>query len=275
MAESGTNNRRTQIGSHKPVEETANEASAYVWVIGGVIAAIFTWLQIRDIPITDALSATNAQYAINVGLALYYLCWVTGTKIDISVQKSIYIEGPPSRYFDPATLAYVAALGVAAACLLWFRKDDRGFAVTILVFCIVTTAAWRHLVGRVRPMIEASRRRYLSMGDYAGLEKVELLEAYLDGRWQRVRVAVLSLFVIMLVVATFSRSGRIAMSNVLVQATPTIQPEAVYPWVSAINFLAFVVISETTQWWMRLRTWVVLKALDHLESKYAFIPKPL
>ena len=53
------------------VDKLATWARRFIGVIGGILLAIFTWLQIREIPLADVAQNTTPEILIKTALIIY------------------------------------------------------------------------------------------------------------------------------------------------------------------------------------------------------------
>ena len=78
-----------------------------ITIIGGVLALVFTWLQIRDIPFPVIFQSTKPEFIQRFTLVLYYLCWIAGSRFDVSIQEAVYVNDPRFGRYGVETIAII------------------------------------------------------------------------------------------------------------------------------------------------------------------------
>jgi len=243
-----------------------------IGLLGGLLAAIFAWVQLREIPL-PLLENADPLYVRRIILAIYYACWVGGTTVDANIQKEVYRRDPQlGNVPREATLAVVGLFAVAAL-LLWASSSDERTSLALGPFLVVNVIGWRVLVHRVSPIIAATAAAYEQKNRYYRLEQLNVIKAYISGWWQWARFALMALIVVVTNLACFNDAARAFLSHALGNLMPTMREDAIANLLPVAGLLLFVVVAETWIWILRARNAIALRTIAALATKYTLRPR--
>jgi hypothetical protein len=254
------------------IERLATWARRFIAIIGGALLAIFTWLQIREIPLIDVVQNTTPEILIKAALVIYYACWIGGTNFDVRIQQKTYIIDPKRGNITANTIVIVSLFFIVAILLMAVSANEQAFAAVLALFVAFNIIGWRHIVGRVTPIIKATRTALEEQKNYFRLEQLNLVEAYMAGPWQKHRFAAMLLIVaVTCTVAFFEIVRRVVGTAVsLVSDVPL---EIISKLLPSICILAFVLAAEGWIWIKRLNIHTALVVMDRLRKNYALVPR--
>lgn len=246
-----------------------------IWLIGGVLAVFFGWLQFREIPVASLIERAEPDLLLRLTLALYYSCWVFGSTFDTNIQMSVYVRDPNRGLFPKFAYALLIGFGIAAGVLLWASESEASFALVLTGFVACNIAGFCYVLRHVRPIMAASREQYELKRDYFGLEQLDLVTRYMTGRWQWLRFAVMIVLAIVMNVIVFSDNTRGAIAGLLAAIAPPVTAQTIDRLIPSLSFLAFVVVAEGWIWAQRLKVRTAIDLVEGLAERYVLRPKAL
>jgi hypothetical protein len=105
------------LDSKIQIDRLAFSARLAIQIVGGGLALIFTWLQVKDFPIKPFVENIEPQVFLKLILAFYYSCWVFGLSFDVTTQQAVYVKDPSRGRFSWDAISAVVALAIVAAVL--------------------------------------------------------------------------------------------------------------------------------------------------------------
>jgi hypothetical protein len=246
-----------------------------IWLIGGVLALIFSWIQLRDIPVASLIEKTEPDLLLRFTLALYYSCWVFGTTFDTNLQSSVYVRDPNRGLIPKFAYVLLIGFGVVAALLMWASKSEAYFAIVLTFFVACNIGGFCYVLSYVRPIMAASKEQYELKRDYFGLEQLDLVIVYMSGRWQWLRFIAMVVMAIAMNVIVFSDSARALVARLLATIAPPASAESIDRLIPSLSFLIFVLVAEGWIWAQRLRVRTTIDLVEILAAKYIVRPKAL
>lgn len=253
---------------HSDVTRLAGYARLSITVIGSLLALVFTWLQIRDLPIAAVVENTRPEFIQRLTIVIYYLCWIAGSRFDVGVQEAAYVDDPREGRLSVITIFTIILFGAVAAALLWVSDDELKFSLVLTLFVGMNILGWRHIIKRVRPAINATRKRYREEHDYFGIEHLSIVTEYMSGRWQWHRFATLVGIILVSDVVVLMPAVRQFATQNMHRVISEISSQTFSVLLPDFLLLLFVLISEVWMWVMRVRIATSLRVLRSLNRKY-------
>lgn len=209
-----------------------------------------------------------------ITIVAWFACWVFGAPFDVDIQESVFIADQDRGDIGVAVIATVAVFLLVATGFLYLYKIEGAFQLGLLVFVAANYFALGMLNRRSVKAIARSREIMAADRDHFGLEKVAVVERYLLGPWQGRRFrAMLAMAGFQLIIAClwrYTHAPRLLDPFALRGVTG---PQLA-PFVPAILFALFVIVSEAWIMQRRNATLAAIKALDALSLRYDLKPKP-
>ena len=260
--------QRAHRGVRDPIDRLAKWARRFIGIVSGSILLLFAWIQIKEVPVADAIQKISPELLIKTSLIIYFAGWVGGANFDTRYQQKAYSVDPKLGAVTTEAFVLVAIFLAAALALLWARSNERLFAALLGVFTISNIMGWRHIVKRVRPIINASRSEFTGARDYFSLEKLNVIDTYMTGRWQRHRFTAMLIMVALICVVTFSQDIRHSLGELVNASVQDISPKTIDSLLPGICLLLFVMIAEGWIWAHRVGVWSACMVIDELAEKY-------
>ena len=182
-------------------------------------------------------------------LVIYFLSWVLGGDSDTEMQADVYLTAPHGGRLTRHDVGAIVALALGFGVLCYVSsKDYRWSALALTGFWALNVLVWRYMVGVLKGSIQHSYMSYGRAAAYIDMEKVRVVERYIDGSWQWWRFGVGA-------VLALAMDALVFFVDV---------PEGY----AHGSILFFVVVVEAWIWWMRSRTKVSLNVLEDLSERY-------
>jgi hypothetical protein len=273
MAKKAASEKKPERHLRIGIARIVTQARWYIHFVTGVIAVVFTVHTLRDVPFTEAAATLNHDYVQGFILSFYIWCWYVGTNLDVAIQSRVYLIDPQGGRARVNWIVTVGVIAVIALAIVMLRRHELWFAVFLLAFTTFDMVAWILLVRSLRPVIRATRAKYKEEGDFFGLAQCERVVAHITGAWHWYREAFLFAIVVMMVaIAAWDRlafgiAGLVhrALAGVPIEQIRALLPDAL--------LLLFVIVSEIWNFLLRADTWVTLRAIRSLETRYSLAPK--
>jgi hypothetical protein len=257
------------LDSKAEIDQLASRIQMAIKVVGGLLAGIFTWLQLKDFPFIPLLESAPPEALLKFVIATYYFSWVFGTSFDVKLQQSVYVSDPSRGRLTWAGAVALVVLAVIAAILLWVSDSTKEFAAVLNVFVLADLLTWRyHLIPRTSPIIRASKNIYVQDKEYFDVERLRIVENYMVGKWHWHRFIVLGGVLLMINLLCFVDPVRKfigASSELMVPALKIGLAESLLP---VLAIILFVAVAEGWKWMLRMRISITLHVMSDLKKKY-------
>jgi hypothetical protein len=229
---------------------------------------VFTYLSFRDVSIMEVLKAISEASVANIlwklVLAVYFLLWVLGTRVDAEEQALVYRYAPNNGKLSYSAVAVIGTLLFFGAILLYSRNFEE-FTIALAAFFVIDFLAWRYLVRSVvRPIVSVSRDMYIKDGDCIGIEKLAVIENRICGQWKWWRNCIGGLLIALL--------GAIAFLKQDGDVQQLLSPFASWELVQVIAMTLYVAVMEAWIWIERFKARISIQMLDDLGERYTLKP---
>jgi hypothetical protein len=219
------------------------------WFTGLTFAGIQIANLILNSEFANALSDVKAKYLLDSSLAIYFICWVWGTKFDLKDEKySFYThKHVKSRFF----IGIVFILVLWGAFMLICRSSNtQQIALFLLVFYFIDFVSWRYLLFYLRDIFAANDARKLHDHEYY---MGKFIKEFLKGKGQNIRFGI-GFFMLLLV--NFLIYTKLSESLASLLNIPS------HKFVEAFFITLFVIVNEILMWYRRLRRIMKFKVLS-------------
>jgi hypothetical protein len=227
-------------------------------------------------PLWHGTGADQPTYFQAVILSIYISCWAIGTSIDTTTQDSVYLVDPQGGHIRTRWFFAVGALAVISVVVLLVRDDERHFALALAVFSAVDVGTWLYLRYLfLPPIIDATAKQYKHAEhgpDYFGLVRLRIIVAQVLGNWKWYRQVFLSAIIVLMLATAFNPPLSDAISEWAERHLP-VPRGSIRPLFQDFLLLAFVMISESWHFALRLKTFLAVRLLTDLETTYSLRPK--
>jgi len=160
-----------------------------------------------------------------------------------------------------------------AAFLFWASDNERLFAIACVTYVIVLVVVWRLAIQRANLAFRASRA--FAGSELFELEKLNLLEVYLDGRWQLYRYGFMLIMSLLLTVVSFIAPVRDAIAGGIHLVDSTFSKAEASLFLPIMIFVFIVFVCESWVWSMRLKARYAVGVIDDLRERYRLSPAEL
>jgi hypothetical protein len=243
--------------------EIARRVRKLIKYIGLILFAIFTYLQLKDFQIGTVIENISPDLLRRLTLIAYYWCWIFGTTFDTDIQEVAYFSEKGRFKLTERAIGLLLLFGFVAAVLLWAANDDRLFAGTLTVFFLFNVGGFAYILWFVKPIILASKDKYLEGKNHFSLAQLELVSGYMNGSWQWKRFGLGVALIAIMNAICFSDSIKIAIAEGLARFIP-ITADLLSERLPTFTFVTFVALMEGWIWVQRAKVSV---ALDLLGSR--------
>ena len=270
MAADGTDRQPSGevLGSIREVTSLINRLRVITTLISGALGLIYSWLLLSNLPFPDLVNGSSASAILQFALVFMYLSWVIGMNVDVNLQAQVYIADPnrgrPSKnvYLGSAMLFITALLLFALRQLSgWFAAALTAFSL-VCFWLLVTTS--QSAIG----LANESRKLYQGMPDKFGEEQLAMVERYVCGNWIWIRQLVLLSILAVVDFVCWADWVPKAIAKSIHSWRPEYNESPVANLIPVSSLIAFIVIAEAWQWYMRVKTKILILALDELKQNY-------
>lgn len=238
-------------------------AEAVVGLFAGLLAAIFGWLQFKEIDFGPLTHDLSARAVFRLALFLYYAAWATGLPWDACEQELVYVKGPGQRRVLRDSLA-IGGLVTGLFFLMLWVDSYQTFAIFLALFLVLNVIAWLYLVKIILPdIVASSETHYATWTNYIGLEQLHLVfTRYLTGAWQWWRFGTGALLILIINILASTTLAAAAGPKLALSADMCI----------SLTILLYVAVMEGWIWIWRLRVKAGLWQLEDIRDKYDLTP---
>jgi hypothetical protein len=141
-------------------------------------------------------------------------------------------------------------------------------------FVVINIALWRYVLFRVKPIIHESRKLCKEGDRYFEVERLEVTEEYISGKWQRNRFIVMLIIVVLADLVCFAIPVREMLSSGAEFIFPSLSASSLAPILPDLSILLYVVVAEGWIWVKRLVTRTSLHVIEALNDKYVLEERP-
>jgi hypothetical protein len=251
--------------------EIARRVRKLIKYIGLILFAIFTYLQLKDFQIGTVIENISPDLLRRLTLIAYYWCWIFGTTFDTDIQEVAYFSEKGRFKLTERAIGLLLLFGFVAAVLLWAANDDRLFAGTLTVFFLFNVGGFAYILWFVKPIILASKDKYLEGKNHFSLAQLELVSGYMNGSWQWKRFGLGVALIAIMNAICFSDSIKIAIAEGLARFIP-ITADLLSERLPTFTFVTFVALMEGWIWVQRAKVSVALDLLEQLSTKFTLEP---
>jgi hypothetical protein len=238
-----------------------------------VFGLLVAYLQIKDIRPDALLTPHSADIIWRLALIFYYWSWVAGLNFDINIQELAYVAFPGQGRWPLQLYVILAVFVTVAAILLLSYGNITHFSLALTGFLLVDYASWFYMRRFIRGSIDESRTTYATEGKFYEVEILSMVESQVFGQWKLWRLAAGAAIVIAADVFAFNRAFRQATADAVQMICPWLSSgDAALLFYSSL-FLLYVLLMELWLWSHRIRMYLRLDTLEHLNDRYHLTPR--
>ncbi|MGH6849378.1 MAG: hypothetical protein ACREDD_02830 [Methylocella sp.] len=285
--------RTRQAASHGPSPvDILKTTATLILTVGGIFFAVLFGGITYSAFVHELVGALKSNESIlwKSSIVLYFTSWFAGVRLDLAREANIYRLPGPDVQIDPksASLAFVifvifgvmyfiedintagndSLLSQIGSLILidrntkqqvisWITRNGSFVILSGFNFLwFFNIFLWRWFVEYfIKPLARKSREHYKREDDYFGIVKVDILNDYLDGKWQWTRYKLGTAYLLCLdLIIVPIQHGWLARTTI------------------AAVFAVFVIIFESWVWMERLRAGFSITNIDKLSDAYGLRP---
>lgn len=255
-------------GGVPPITRTVHRL---IKIIGAILLAIFTYLQVIDIPLGTLINSVDSDLLRRFTVILYYWCWVFGATFDNDIQEFSYFAERGTVKLRKRDIALIVAFGFVGGALLWASRNDQAFAIVLTLFFAFNIFGFWWILQFVGPLIKHSRAKFEQERNFFSLVQLGLVSDYMKGLWQWLRFGAGILLVSAMDGICFSNSFKIFLAQ-NIGSTFGLDASALALRLPTFAFVAFVIVMEGWIWMKRAQIRVSLDLLGTVSADYALQP---
>ncbi len=241
----------------------AQSARLMVRLLGGALASVFTFLQLRNVPFAKLANDESANYIFQGLLIIYYAGWIFGTIMDTKDIERVYLTAPHKGRLPKMAVLLATTIAVLFGVLCWVKTPQQ-FVIAFSGFWLLSLGGWFYVVRYLlKDAGQASLKKYSKESDLMGLVKFRLVEKSICGSWQLRRYAVGGLLLVYL---------HVQVNTDLPVLIARIRPGLSIEFIQVAALAVVILGLEIWVWLHRIKRRAGLNVLDELEDeeKYQF-----
>lgn len=247
------------------VGRLARATRRVVKAIAVLLPVVIGGLSLRDVTFESVVDVVTRSNAViwRATIVAYFVSLIFGAYSDIDDQERVY-RGAAAGGSLPITAGALILLLAATGGVLAYSPTFEIFAAALAAFWLTFAVGWKYMVTQITtPLVATSREFYETGKNYAGLERLKVVEEFVAGRWQIRRFLAGGAFAIAMIgLAIASRLG--------VNDVP-IAGHIDWETVKSLAMLVFVLAMEAWIWAKRIKMKSLLMGLDQLSDRYSFV----
>jgi hypothetical protein len=263
---------QTSVGYGNEVTMSARRVRKLIRYIGVSLAALFTFLQLRNIEFGIIFTTISPDMLRKASLIAYYWSWIFGATFDTDVQELAYFTEKGRFKLTVSAITLIVLFGCVAAALLWAENNDQMFASVLTLFFIFNIAGFAYILWFVRPIIAASKANYSQNENYFNMAQLEMVSDYMTGSWQWKRFAIGLVLVSIMDAICFSNAIRTTASEVFVRLFGLLNMDSWAQRLPSFAFVCFVVLMDGWIWLQRAKLSGSLGVLEKISLRYTLAP---
>lgn len=241
------------------VIKLARNTKKIIGIISTLLILFFGWLKLKGVPIGFIVNTVSADVILKASLVIYFMSWISGTINDTDDQELVYAIAPNQGRF-PWQGIILCALVATVFAVLCFVNSARHFSIVLAIFLLSDIFAWQYMIKKLlKDIIKDSRQEFVKNNEHTKVLKLDLVIKYLSGNWKWLRYAYGGLIVIIIIVMSYTE-----LPQMMSQLYPAI-PKDTY---ISFSIFFYVISFETWIWYMRIKSRIEQKTIDHVDQNY-------
>lgn len=259
---------RFDTGAAMRAREFFRRVRLMMWVANFVILGIYSWLQLRNLPYASIINHSDGSGILTVALWLMYLSWSVGLALDVNIQDDVYVAGSKSGRIIRSGYLNLASLVVVAIVLIWARESFLYFSIALTAFSLTSLWGIKSVQSQISPLVQESKSAYAAEDNWFGHEQITRVNLYVAGRWVWARQIVLWTILPIVDVMCWVPQVRDFLGSFIHALYPSVRLNSIVTLLPIASLVFFITLAETWQWFMRLKTKILVDALKSLKGEY-------
>ena len=246
------------------VQRFIAELRRIVRVVGFILPTLFIFLKFS---VPNFINNSSPSVVMQTATAVWYLSWVLGLGMDLSVQEKVYLVDPDEGRLPREIYLGCGTMLLFALVMMLFIDQPRYFVLCLTAFSMVSMLVFWLFANRASKIIETSYFEFKKQGDRIRIEQLNALKTYTQGRWNKIRAAVLLAMLIPIDILCWNEGARSYVIKAVVAVNDTIKPNALDALLPTLLVILFFVFAEVWQWIRRLEVRFTVAVLMKLGPK--------
>jgi hypothetical protein len=205
---------------------------------------------------------------IKIAMGLYYFSWIFAAKFDLSIQESVYRIDPNKGALPRSFLWLTPLFLVGAVFLLWAADHETYLAIFLSLFFAIDCVLWFYVQRWSLPIAVETKEHYsLNPDRYFYVEKINVVEHLMCGRYQIYRHIVLFIVIVAFDAISFSAEYR-AYTSMFISRFVGIDQQSIFERLPGLALFFYVCVCEGSMWFMRAKARLSLHIIASLQTKY-------
>ncbi len=224
-------------------------------IIAFVLAITFTWLELHDVP-KDLFTDDFSSLFFKIIIALYYIAWARGPIIDLQYQKSVLLIAPNEGKITITAIATIVMLGILFGIFCYVNAIQE-FAIAFSVFHIFNIVSWFIFKSKMHKPVKETIKMYKAGNDYYNFLKIQNIEDFLWGDWQKKRFLIGSFLIVIVNILAFSELPQVIASKLKLPSSQ---------FIIVLSIFSYIVFMEIWIWHLRIKRSIVFELIKEIES---------
>lgn len=247
------NNTSNLLNQKNVAFNLLNKSKRIIRFLALLTASIFTWLNLKGLPLSSIANDLSTDLILKISLILYYLAWVYGATLDAS-DSSVVIQKVKNKGKIPLLGLVISTVTCILFIGLCYYFTSPKLSFFIFIFWNYNFFAWKLLNKEVvKPNLDLNRRFYESQKDFLMFKRFKLVENFVYDKWNFWRFIFGLIYLLILIFYS--------QTNVLDFFFPNIENKR---FIISICILLFVFITELWIWYFRLKKSFGIKTITEI-----------
>lgn len=235
-------------------------------VSGSCLALLFAWIKLRNLPM-PSLQDADPLLILHFFLALAFASYMLAVTFEIGIHRAVYVDDPMKGRLTPDIAASMLLMTAGAALVFWASQNGTYFPAAVVFFIFTDVVLWRRTAGRFKAMIRSSRSFY-GKHELFELEKLNLLEQHVIGRWRWYRLAVTLGAALALCAISYVDRLKVAAAAALHSLLPNLPLASATSLAPVVVFGVGLAVVEGWVWFARMRLSISIAVIEDLRQRY-------
>jgi len=284
---------RDHGGGLSHLQRLANQAALLIKIGLWCAALLFGAITFQAISkeTFDAL-VSSSSLIWKFAIVVYFTSWIVGVQIDKDRERDIFKTAPREGRLDTLSITLAMTVFVLFGLMyliedistgasqsfaaqriksiltdpvyrdisILFKNNEHKWVIVLIdVLWVFNIPLWLYFIKHfIKPMAKKSLEDCSKNRNYAGIKRIEIMESYLVGKWQKWRfgAGLAYLLIVDLFYVGFLRNTDDGTTHL------------------AIPICGFVLAAEGWVWLMRFKVKFALECVDEIVDRYRLVRKP-
>lgn len=230
--------------------------------VGSILLLLFSWLTLKDFPITSLINTNSAAILMKSALIIYYLSWILGTSVDLQDEDHTLIIAPNGGKLTKMAIGIILMMGLLFAILCW-SDNFKVFSLSLFIFLLIDFLGNIYLNKFIKKAFKDSESIFISNNNYYGYKSLQTIKHFLNGAYVKWRYMIGFILIIILIILSYTNIS-VLLSNFL-----KIEKQLILSFL----FLIYVLTIEVWIWYQRLTRKIKLLILNDINQEFSLVKK--